>query len=409
MPLFRVSRVWPPDRFDRGLRRGCHGEQRARRDEGDESLHEDLLLRRHAATPTGSGAAPVGTTSQVGATARSSARVPVGACPSPRSPPAYGRPLRWWPPCPPNDLPRVPSGVSPTGCGGATRRRSRDLHALCGRTVMGFLVRALRDRASAEDVFQQVFLEAWQRGPAYDPGRASPLTWVMSIARSRAIDQLRKRVPEPRDPAGSLALLEGEGDPETVVDELVERWRFADLLGRLPEEEADLLRRRFYGGRDADGDRRGHGHPARHREDADGPGARAAARPARRGGARRMNDAPLRLPARRARRRGAQRRSRPSWRATPRSRPRSSGCGRSCPGWSRWTPRAGIRRRRPRWRRCRASCPTRPRPPATAPAWWRRRAGRCARSPRARWRCVLLALGVGAGLLLGGGDDDGAR
>ncbi len=70
----------------------------------------------------------------------------------------------------------------------------------------------------------------------------------MSIARSRAIDQLRKRVPEPRDPAGSLALLEGEGDHETVVDELVERWRFAGLLGQLPEEEADLLRRRFYAG-----------------------------------------------------------------------------------------------------------------------------------------------------------------
>ena len=123
-----------------------------------------------------------------------------------------------------------------------------DLHALCGRTVMGFLVRALRDRASAEDVFQQVFLEAWQRGPAYDPGRASPLTWVMAIARSRAIDQLRKRVPEPRDPAGSLALLEGEGDHGAVVDELVERWHFAGLLGQLPEEEADILRRRFYGG-----------------------------------------------------------------------------------------------------------------------------------------------------------------
>ncbi len=113
---------------------------------------------------------------------------------------------------------------------------------------MGFLVRTLRDRAAAEDVFQQVFLEAWQRGPAYDPDRASPLTWVMTIARSRAIDQLRRRVPEPRDPAGSLALLEGDGDHEAVVDALIERWRFAALLGQLPEEEADLLRRRFYAG-----------------------------------------------------------------------------------------------------------------------------------------------------------------
>ena len=70
----------------------------------------------------------------------------------------------------------------------------------------------------------------------------------MTIARSRAIDHLRKRVPEPRDPAGSLALLEGEADQEAGVDALVEQWRFAGLLGRLPDEEADLLRRRFYDG-----------------------------------------------------------------------------------------------------------------------------------------------------------------
>ena len=123
-----------------------------------------------------------------------------------------------------------------------------ELHASCGRTVLGFLVRSLGDRASAEDVFQQVFLEAWQRGPSYDPGRAAPLTWLMTIARSRAIDHLRRRVPEPRDPTGSLALLEGDVDPGLNIDALAEQWHFAYLLGRLPAEEADVLRRRFYAG-----------------------------------------------------------------------------------------------------------------------------------------------------------------
>ena len=61
-----------------------------------------------------------------------------------------------------------------------------ELHARCAGTSFGFLVRTLGDRAAAEDVFQQVFLEAWQRGAAYDPDRAGPMTWVMSIARSRA-------------------------------------------------------------------------------------------------------------------------------------------------------------------------------------------------------------------------------
>jgi len=123
-----------------------------------------------------------------------------------------------------------------------------ELHAACGRTVMGFLVRTLGDRGAAEDVFQQVFLEAWQRGGAYDPERAAPLTWVMAITRSRAIDQLRRRVPEPHDPTGSVALFEGAADPGGGVDALLEQWRLAQLLEQLHDEEADVLRRRFYGG-----------------------------------------------------------------------------------------------------------------------------------------------------------------
>jgi RNA polymerase sigma-70 factor (ECF subfamily) len=121
-----------------------------------------------------------------------------------------------------------------------------ELHSACGRTVMGYLVRVLGEPATAEDVFQQVFFEAWQRGPEYDPARASTLTWIMTIARSRAIDQLRKRVPEPHDPRSAVALLEPAD--EAQLDELLERWRFSALLGRLPDDQADLLRRRFYEG-----------------------------------------------------------------------------------------------------------------------------------------------------------------
>jgi RNA polymerase sigma-70 factor, ECF subfamily len=114
-------------------------------------------------------------------------------------------------------------------------------------TVLGYLINVLGDRGIAEDVHQQVFLEVWQRAPGYDPERASVLTWVMTIARSRAIDQLRRRVPEPRDPGGATALA-ADPDPEASPDALVERWRIAHLLSRLRPEEADLLRMRFYEG-----------------------------------------------------------------------------------------------------------------------------------------------------------------
>ena len=131
----------------------------------------------------------------------------------------------------------------------ALRRGERDalerLHAAHGNAVFGLLVATLGDRPAAEDVFQQVLMEAWQRAGRYDPARGSMRSWLLTIARSRAIDHLRRRVPEPRDPADPNAYREAED----AVDALLEQWRFAALLEQLPAEEHDLLRRRFYEGR----------------------------------------------------------------------------------------------------------------------------------------------------------------
>ena len=143
------------------------------------------------------------------------------------------------------------TGRSARGFAQALRRRERAaLDGLYGEyapTVLGYLVNTLGDRGAAEDVHQQVFLEVWQRAPDYDPGRASVLTWIMTIARSRAIDELRRRVPEPADPSEDTAFrIVEDPDPELSPDALVERWRMAHLLSRLRPEEAELLRMRFY-------------------------------------------------------------------------------------------------------------------------------------------------------------------
>ncbi len=114
-------------------------------------------------------------------------------------------------------------------------------------TVLGYLINTVGDRGMAEDVHQQVFLEVWQRAPDYDPERASVMTWIMTIARSRAVDELRRRRPEPRNPNEGFELVE-DSDPEHSPDALVERWRIAHLLSRLRPEEAELLRMRFYEG-----------------------------------------------------------------------------------------------------------------------------------------------------------------
>ena len=154
----------------------------------------------------------------------------------------------------------LPAPASAPAAGGARRRapdraerrlaarlRAGDTDALAaaydayGAATFGLLLRMLGDRAAAEDVQQQVFTEVWRRSGDYDPRRAGLLTWVLTIARSRAIDHLRRRVPEPRDPQ----LPDGR-TVEAEADALLERWRLAQLLGRLPEDERALLRLRFY-------------------------------------------------------------------------------------------------------------------------------------------------------------------
>src|SRR2546423_11681667 len=57
--------------------------------------------------------------------------------------------------------------------------------------LFGVCLRILNDRAEAEDVLQDVYVTVWRKAAAFDPGRASPITWMVAIARNRSIDRLR--------------------------------------------------------------------------------------------------------------------------------------------------------------------------------------------------------------------------
>jgi RNA polymerase sigma-70 factor, ECF subfamily len=124
---------------------------------------------------------------------------------------------------------------------GDDARALEEIHARSGAAVFSYLRRLLRDVGSAEDVFQQVFAEVWRRRLEYDPARSALTTWLFTIARSRALDEQRRRHPWPVDPA---ALPEAVAPP--AHDAEIDRWLVADLLGSLPALERELLQLRFY-------------------------------------------------------------------------------------------------------------------------------------------------------------------
>ncbi len=120
------------------------------------------------------------------------------------------------------------------------------LYALTSRACFSVVLAVVRDRGHAEDVQQQVYAEVWRRAGEFDASRGTLLTWVLTIARSRAIDHVRRRTEHPADDE-TLALLRGGAD-DKGYDELIDRALIGEALTRLPEHERDLLKLRFWGG-----------------------------------------------------------------------------------------------------------------------------------------------------------------
>ncbi|HVV95329.1 MAG TPA: sigma-70 family RNA polymerase sigma factor [Hyphomicrobiales bacterium] len=116
--------------------------------------------------------------------------------------------------------------------------------------LFGVCLRILGERSEAEDVVQEVYLTVWQRAAGFDPRRASPMTWLITIARNRAIDRLRAR--RARPPAAPVEAAELVDDPaasalERLEDE-DERRRLEHCLGTLDEEPRRAIRTAFFAG-----------------------------------------------------------------------------------------------------------------------------------------------------------------
>lgn len=65
------------------------------------------------------------------------------------------------------------------------------LYELTAAKLFGICLRICGERQAAEDVLQEVYVIIWRRAPSFDAARASPITWMATIARNRAIDWRR--------------------------------------------------------------------------------------------------------------------------------------------------------------------------------------------------------------------------
>jgi len=125
------------------------------------------------------------------------------------------------------------------------------LYDATSRLVFGLALRILGDRATAEEVMLDVFTQVWRQAGNYDRHRGSPMAWLMTIARSRAIDRLRSgwQDQQRKEPLDAVGPARAPGASPEESTEMAERRRLVrKALGAISPEQRELIEMAYYGG-----------------------------------------------------------------------------------------------------------------------------------------------------------------
>jgi RNA polymerase sigma-70 factor (ECF subfamily) len=82
--------------------------------------------------------------------------------------------------------------------------------------VYRFVLRLVRDQSSAEDLISEVFLDVWRQAGRFE-GRSAVSTWLLAIARFKALSALRRKPDEVLDEDAAAAIEDPGDDPEAVL------------------------------------------------------------------------------------------------------------------------------------------------------------------------------------------------
>ena len=133
--------------------------------------------------------------------------------------------------------------------GAEDRVAFRQLYDLTSAKLFGIVFRICADRQAAEDVLHEVYLLVWRRAGAFEPGRSSPITWLATIARNRAIDWRRAQAGRQFVAADVIADLP---DAAPLASDLLEAQgesaRLHGCLGTLEERQRVAIRTAFFDG-----------------------------------------------------------------------------------------------------------------------------------------------------------------
>src|SRR5437660_8146420 len=115
------------------------------------------------------------------------------------------------------------------------------LYAATRAKLYGVVLRILRRQDLAEEVIQEAYVKIWNSAGQFSPGLSSPITWMASIARNRAIDLVRKRSElSIEDEPSAMEVAADSPDPLARREMTEEPKRLLECVGR-PEPDRQKL------------------------------------------------------------------------------------------------------------------------------------------------------------------------
>jgi len=128
------------------------------------------------------------------------------------------------------------------------RRALQILYCRHNVFIYRFVLRFLSDEASAEDVVSDVFLAVWRRAERFE-GRSQVSTWLLAIARNKALSRMRARTTEPLDEEIAESVEDLADDPEVTLQKEQRRAILQDCLTQLSAVHREIVDLVYYHGK----------------------------------------------------------------------------------------------------------------------------------------------------------------
>jgi RNA polymerase sigma-70 factor (ECF subfamily) len=128
---------------------------------------------------------------------------------------------------------------------GGDRLAMQVLYARHHVRVYRFVLRLVRNDATAEDLISEVFLDVWRQAGRFE-GRSAVTTWLLSIARFKALSAVRKRPEEELDEAQAETIVDESDDPEVAAQKKDKSHALRQCLTALSPEHREVIDLVYY-------------------------------------------------------------------------------------------------------------------------------------------------------------------